>query len=133
MNLLRSLLLMLLVCTVPATALAGVLHQGSCQRGAPATSAPHAAPAMQGEHSMHGHHQMAPDTSDSGPSPNRGSCQCGCTCGGIAHCGAGAAASVGASGPAMPHLGREPGTPMAESGHAMAGHPGDFLRPPSMR
>ncbi|MEC9364749.1 MAG: hypothetical protein VYC42_16145 [Pseudomonadota bacterium] len=131
MNLLRSLLL-LLVCAVPATALAGVLHQGTCQRGAPATSAPHVAHAMQGEHSMHAHHQMAQAASDSGQSSGSGSCQCGCTCGGIAHCGAGAAASAGDSGPAVPNLGRESSTPMAESGHAMAGHPHDFLRPPSM-
>ncbi|MDD3765439.1 MAG: hypothetical protein PHP86_19255 [Nevskiales bacterium] len=132
MNLLRSLLLLLLVCAVPTTALAGVLHQGACQRSAPAMSAPHAAHAMQGEQSMRAHHQMAQDTSDSGQSPDSGACQCGCACGGIAHCGAGAAASVGDSGPAVPHPGRESSTPMAESGRAMAGHPDDFLRPPSM-
>lgn len=131
MNLLRTLLLMLLVCAVPATALGDVLHQGSCPRGLSMDSGAQAVYVGHGEHARHMDHQAAKDATDSGKASANDGCQCGCTCGGIAHCGAGVGVSVASPGAPMLRFVGDSHEQVPESGHALAGHPGDFLRPPS--
>ncbi|MFA5940941.1 MAG: hypothetical protein WC809_16420 [Sinimarinibacterium sp.] len=129
----RTLLLMLLVCAVPATALAGVMHRGDCPRASHAIAAGHAGHAMHADPSQHAQHHAAQRASpDDHSRSNADACQCGCACSGMAHCGAGAGISVGDRGAVPLAAGAALRPTMPRSGQALAGHSRDFLRPPSM-
>lgn len=131
MNVLRLLLLTLLVCAVPSTALANVVHAGACARDAGATAAMPAAHAQPGGHAQsHAGHASADVQAQTAAGDV---CTCGCACAGVAHCGAGAVALPGderldavlrAAASSLPAA--------AAPAHARAGHCFDVLRPPSM-
>lgn len=122
MTLLRILLLTLLACTMPATALAAAIHEGLCGRSAPVTQPDH---AMHAGHTMHLQQQSADGQQAS-------ACQCGCACAGIAHCGASAGVSVADARATLSFGGVPPCPSTHRPGHALAGFSFDVLRPPSM-
>lgn len=131
MKILRLLLLTLLVCAVPSAALAGVVHAGACTRG---TAAATAMPAGHAQHGGHAQQHAGHASADVQAQTAAGDvCTCGCACGGVAHCGAGAGALPGDDSlGAVLRVAALSLPPAAVPAHALAGHCFDVLRPPSM-